>query len=50
LYNYEEIGAFDDGHYDTKVLADAKSLPTHIYENLKHNKHLPLYEWNIMFV
>jgi hypothetical protein len=50
LYNYEEIWAFDDWHYDTKVLADAKSLPAHIYENLKHNKHLPLYEWNIMFV
>ena len=50
LYNYEEIWAFDDWHYDTKVLADAKSLPPHIYENLKHNKHLPLYERNIMFV
>jgi hypothetical protein len=50
LYNYQTIWAFDDWHYDTKVLADAKSLPEHIYENLKHNKHLPLYEWNIMFV
>ena len=50
MYNYEEIWAFDDGHYDTKVLADAKSLPSHIYENLKYNKHLPLYERNIMFV
>lgn len=26
-----------------------KSLPGHIYENLKHNTDLPLYEWNIMF-
>lgn len=50
LYNYEEIWAFDDWHYDTKELADAKSLPPHIYKNLKHNKHLPLIEWNIMFV
>lgn len=50
LYNYQTIWAFEDWHYDTKVLADAKSLPEHIYENLKHNKHLPLYEWNIMFV
>ena len=50
LYNYEEIWAFDDGHYDTKVLADAKSLAPHIYKNLKYNKHLPLYERNIMFV
>lgn len=50
LYNYQEIWAFDDWHYDTKELADAKSLPAHIYENLKHNKHLPLYERNIIFV
>ena len=50
LYDYQTIWAFEDWHYDTKVLADAKSLPHHIYENLKHNKHLPLYEWNIMFV
>jgi hypothetical protein len=50
LYNYKTIWAFEDWHYDTKVLADAKSLPEHIYENLKHNKNLPLYEWNIMFV
>jgi hypothetical protein len=50
LYNYQEIWAFDDWHYDTKELADAKSLPAHIYENLKHNKYLPLIERNIMFV
>ena len=50
LYNYQEIWAFDHWHYDTKELADAKSLPPHIYKNLKYNEHLPLYEWNIMFV
>lgn len=50
LYNYQTIWAFEHWHYDTKELADAKSLPPHIYENLKHNKHLPIYEWNIMFV
>ena len=49
LYNYEEIWAFEHWHYDTKELADSKSLPEHIYKNLKHNKHLPLIEWNIMF-
>ena len=49
LYNYETLWAFEHWHYDTKELADAKSLPKHIYENLKYNKHLPLYEWNIMF-
>ena len=50
LYDYKTLWAFEDWHYDTKVLADAKSLPPHIYDNLKHNKHLPLHEWNIMFV
>ena len=50
LYNYRDIWAFDDWHYDTKELADAKSLPAHVYENLKHNNHLPLIERNIMFV
>ena len=50
LYNYQTIWAFDHWHYDTKELADAKSLPKHIYDNLQHNKKLPLYEWNIMFV
>ncbi len=50
LYNYKTIWAFEDWHYDTKVLADAHSLPPHIYKNLKYNENLPLYEWNIMFV
>ena len=49
LYNYKTIWAFEDWHYDTKVLADSHSLPLHIYKNLKHNEKLPLYEWNIMF-
>ena len=50
LYNYEEIWAFDDWHYDTKILADSHSLPPDIYQNLKHNTDLPLYERNIIFV
>ncbi len=50
LYNYETAWAFEHGHYDTKILADSHSLPPEIYNNLKHNKALPLYEWNIMFV
>jgi len=50
LYNYEQIWAFDDWHYDTKILADSHSLPKEIYYNLKHNEDLPLYERNIMFV
>lgn len=50
LYNYEQIWAFDDWHYDTKILADSHSLPKEIYDNLKYNPELPLYERNIMFV
>jgi putative transposase len=50
LYNYRDISAFEDMHYDTKELADAKSLPLEIYENLKHTIHLPIYEWNIIDV
>ncbi len=34
LYNYESIWAFEHGHYDTKELADAKSLPSHVYEKI----------------
>ena len=37
-------------HFDTKVLADQKSLPPEIYKNLKENDHLPLYEWNLIDV
>lgn len=50
LYNYSQIWAFDDWHYDTKILADSHSLPKEVYENLKYNEYLPLYERNIMFV
>ena len=50
LYNYQTIGAFEDMHYDTNVLSDQKSLPGAVYENLKHNEHLPILEWNIMDV
>lgn len=50
LYNYQTIGAFSDTHYDTKILADQKSLPEWVYENLKHNEHLPIYEWNVIDV
>jgi hypothetical protein len=35
-------------HFDTKELADAKSLPVDVYENFKHNEDLPLIEWNLI--
>lgn len=48
LYDYQALGAFEHMHFDTKELADAKSLPISIYENLKHNETLPLLERNII--
>ena len=50
LYDYQALGAFEHMHFDTKELADAKSLPASVYENLKHNKTLPLLERNIIDV
>jgi hypothetical protein len=50
LYDYEQIWAFDHGHYDTKEIVDAKSLPKHVYDNLANNRNLPIYERNIIFV
>jgi len=48
LYNYANLGAFEHMHYDTKELADAKSVPVDVYNNLKYNKNLPLFEWNLI--
>jgi len=48
LYNYELISAFEFLHYDTKVLADQKSLPEDVYRALKGNPKIPIYEWNII--
>jgi hypothetical protein len=48
LYNYELISAFEFLHYDTKVLADQKSLPLDVYRALKGNPAIPIYEWNII--
>ena len=48
LYDYRSLSFCEHLHYDTKILADSTSLPEDIYDNLKTNTHLPLYEWNIM--
>lgn len=48
LYNYALISAFENMHLDTKVLADQKSLPEHVYKALKGNTQIPIYEWNII--
>jgi len=50
LYDYKKIAVMSHLHIDTKVLADQKALPREIYEKFKHQKDLPLYEWNIMDV
>ena len=48
LYDYASISAFEYMHFDTKVLADQKSLPEHVYRSLKGNRDIPIYEWNII--
>lgn len=50
LYDHQSIWAFTDAHFDTKEIADAKSLPIEVYENLKFNEYLPIYEWNFIDV
>jgi len=50
LYNYNEIGAFEYLHYDTKTIPDKSALPIEIYNKFKNKKELPIIEWNIIDV
>ena len=47
LYNYDELGAFEELQYDTKTIPDKKSLPKLIYQKFKYSKKLPKYQWTI---
>lgn len=47
LYNYQSLAAFEKMHYDVKVIADQKSLPREIYENLLQ-KDIPKYQWTLI--
>ena len=49
LYNYAEIGAFEQLQYDTKEILDQHALPKEIYQKFKSQKlNLPKYQWTIV--
>jgi len=49
LYNYAEIGAFEQLQYDTKEILDQHSLPKEIYQKFKSRRlNLPKYQWTIV--
>jgi hypothetical protein len=49
LYNYAEIGAFEQLQYDTKEILDQHALPKEIYQKFKSLKlNLPKYQWTIV--
>jgi hypothetical protein len=49
LYNYAEIGAFEQLQYDTKEIPDQHALPKEIYRKFKsHRLNLPKYQWTIV--
>jgi len=47
LYDYAALGAFERMHYDVKILADKKSLPESVYNNLL-GKEIPKYQWTLI--
>ena len=47
LYDYAALAAFEQMHYDVKILADQKSLPRQVYDNLL-NKEIPRYQWTLI--
>ena len=49
LYNYAEIGAFEQLQYDTKEILDQHSLPKEIYKKFTNaGLNLPKYQWTIV--
>jgi len=49
LYNYAEIGAFEQLQYDTKEISDQHALPPDIYRKFQSLKlNLPKYQWTIV--
>ena len=48
LYDYETLGAFEYLHFDTKVLADQKSLPPQVYDMLQSSPDVPVYQWTLI--
>jgi len=49
LYNYAEIGAFEQLQYDTKEILDQHALPKEIYQKFKSRRlNLPKYQWTLV--
>jgi hypothetical protein len=49
LYNYAEIGAFEQMQYDTKEILDQHALPKEIYRKFKSKGlNLPNFQWTIV--
>lgn len=49
LYNYAEIGAFEQLQYDTKEILDQHALPAEIYQKFNSRRlNLPKYQWTIV--
>lgn len=49
LYNYGEIGAFEQMQYDTKEILDQHALPKEIYSKFLSKKlNLPKFQWTIV--
>jgi len=49
LYNYGQIGAFEQMQYDTKEILDQHALPAEIYQKFKDKGlNLPKFQWTIV--
>lgn len=49
LYNYGQIGAFEQMQYDTKEITDSHALPAEIYRKFKNTElGLPKFQWTIV--
>ena len=49
LYNYGEIGAFEQMQYDTKEISDQHALPKEIYSKFQSQRlNLPKFQWTIV--
>ena len=50
LYPYDRLECFEQLNYDVKIISDLTALPKDIYDNIKHNKDIPINEFNIIDV
>ncbi len=50
LYPYDKLECFQELNYDVKIITDLSALPQDIYDKIKHNKDIPINEFNIIDV